>query len=121
MQKLYQITNMKFTQEIAVFYILYKAYKEDPEQFVPAWKFIGELHIKELNHWFFMSYKCPTNGLKIYFSSPGLLERRMTTGKTGAKYFEYRIAPNPSESKILNPPLLDFYKTLKIKIKNEQR
>lgn len=103
----------KITQEKAVFYILWKAFKENPQQFIPAWRFVGELHIKELNTWFFMSYKCPTNGLEIYNKNPQLIERRKTTGKTGARYYEYRIAPNPSSSRILDADLLAFYKKLK--------
>lgn len=103
----------KITQKKAVFYVLWKAYREDPKQFIPAWKFVGELEISELDVWFFMSYKCPANGVDIYFENPELIERRQTKGKTGAKYYEYRIAANPSVDKIKDPELLQFYKDLK--------
>jgi hypothetical protein len=103
----------KITQKRAVFYILWKAYQENPEQWVQAWKFVGELYIPELNEAFFMSYKCPTNGLEIYFDNPNLIERRYFTGKSGAKYYEYRIAPEPSITKIQDDNLLTFYKLLK--------
>jgi hypothetical protein len=107
---------MRITQEKAVFYILWKSYKANPLEFVPAWKFVGEVCIEEMgDKWFFMSYKCPANGVNIFFSNPGLIERRMTTGKTGAKYFEYKIAPNPSREKITDPILLKFYDELKQK------
>ncbi|MFZ2152256.1 MAG: hypothetical protein WAV09_04070 [Minisyncoccia bacterium] len=99
----------KITQKKAVFYILWKAYREDKEQYVPAWKFVGELYIKELDQYFFMSYKCPANGIEIYFDNPGLIERRMTTGKSGAKYYEYRIAANPSIEKIKEKSIAEFY------------
>lgn len=103
----------KITQKKAVFYILWKAYKENPEQYIPAWKFVGELFIEELKEAFFMSYKCPTNGLDIYFDNPGLLDRRYFTGKSGAKYYEYRIAPLPSKEKIKDSSILEFYEELK--------
>lgn len=103
----------KITQKKAVFYILWKAYKENPEQYTPAWKFVGELAVPELNKAFFMSYKCPTNGLDIYFDNPGLIERRYFTGKSGAKYYEYRIAPNPSVEKIKDESIIEFYKLIK--------
>ncbi len=101
------------TQKKAVFYVLFKAYKENAEQFVPAWKFVGELNIPELNEYFFMSYKCPANGVNLFFENPDLLERRITVGKSGAKYFEYRIAPNPSMDRIKDPVMKEFYIRLK--------
>lgn len=103
------------TQKKAVFYVLFKGYKENPEQYIPVWKFVGELHLTELNEYFFMSYKCPANGVAIFFENPDLLERRITTGKSGAKYYEYRIAPNPSMDRIKDPVMLSFYKQLKHK------
>lgn len=104
---------IKITQEKAVFYILWKAYHEDPNQFIPAWKFVGELYLEELGTWFFMSYKCPANGVNVVLKNPELFERRQVKGKTGAKYFEYRIANNPSESKISDSDTLKFYRQLK--------
>jgi len=103
----------KITQKKAVFYILWKAYKENPEQFVPAWRFVGELAIPELDKYFFMSYKCPANGVELYFENPGLIERRITTGRSGAKYYEYRIAPNPTLDKIKDENILKFHKMVK--------
>ena len=101
------------THKKMFFYILYKSYKENPEVFIPAWRFIGELYIPELKRTFFMSYKCPANGVNLFFENPGLVERRLTTGKSGAKYFEYRIAPNPSKEKIKDENILEFYKLIK--------
>jgi len=109
------IKNDKITQKKAVFYILWKAHRENPEEYVDAWRFVGELEIPELGKSFFMSYKCPTNGLDIYFDNPGLIERRYKTGKSGAKYYQYRIAPNPSPEKIQEETLQSFYKILKFK------
>lgn len=103
----------QITQKKAVFYVLYKSYFEDPEVYVPTWKFLGELHVKELNKYFFMSYKTPANGVNLFFENPGLVERRITTGKSGAKYFEYRIAPNPTSDKIKDENILEFYKLIK--------
>jgi hypothetical protein len=101
------------TQKKAVFYILYKAHKENAEQFVPTWKFVGELHVPEIDEWFMMSYKCPTNGLEIYFDNPNLLERRYVSGKTGAKYYEYRFSPNATPSNIIEKELIEFLSMIK--------
>lgn len=99
----------KLTQKKTAFYLLWVAHKENPEQFLPAWKFVGEVHIKEIDAWFFMSYKGPTNGLSIYQENEGLVERRMTIGKTGARYFEYRIADLGA---IKEPELKAFYELI---------
>lgn len=104
---------IKFTQKKTAFYILWKAYKENPEQFVPTWKFVGEIYIEELNHWFFMSYKGPTNGLTIYFDNPKLFERKHVEGRSGAKYYEYKIKTDDIENAIEDPDLLEFYNLLK--------
>jgi len=98
----------KLTQKKAVFYVLWQAHKQDPDAYVPAWKFVGELYLKELDEWFFMSYKCPANGVQIYFDNPGLIERRETVGKTGAKYFEYRMTLAPTLSMIQDQDLRQF-------------
>ena len=102
----------KITQKKAVFYVLWQAHKKNPDEYVPAWKFVGELYIKELDEWFFMSYKCPANGVQIYFDNPGLIERRETVGKTGAKYYEYRITLAPTLSMIQDEDLRAFAKTI---------
>lgn len=106
----------KMTQKKAVFYMLLAAWRRDKTEYVPAWKFVGELYIEELDEWFFMSYKCPANGVNIYFENPGLIQRRETKGRSGSKYFEYRL-DDPSIAKIVDTDLRNFY----LKIKQEKR
>lgn len=103
----------KITQKKAVFYVLYQAFQEDPEQYVPAWRFVGELHIKELHKWFLMSYKCPANGVNLYFENPNLIEMRQTVGKSGAKYYEYRIRQGVQQADILDKNIFEFYREIK--------
>lgn len=102
----------KITQKKGAFYILWQARKENKEQYVPAWRFVGEFFCKELGEWFFMSYKGPTNGLALYFDNPGLIERRMTRGKTGAKYYEYRFTDNARFDLIKEEDILSFAKAI---------
>lgn len=107
------MTKNKINQKMMVFYILWKAYRENPEQYVPVWRFLGEIFIEELKQNVFASYKCPANGVDLFFENPDLIERRNTTGKSGAKYYEYRIKPNPSAEKIKDPIIFEFYKLLR--------
>lgn len=102
-----------FTQKELVFYKLYTSYYEDKERWVKAWEFVGEICVKELGKWALMSYKTPANGVAIFFENPGLIERRKTRGKSGALYYEYRIAPLPNETKIKDGKLLAFYRKIK--------
>ncbi len=100
------------TQEQLFFYKLYTEHKKEPERYVPAWEFVGEIFVPELNRWFLMSYKTPANGAAIFFKNPGLIERQNVRGKSGSKYFAYRIAPNPSAAKIQQENILEFYKKI---------
>jgi len=103
----------RITQKQLAFYKLYKFYKEDPERFADAWEFGGEIYVEEFNSWELMSYKCPTRLTDIYQENPMLLERRLKTGKSGSRYYQYRIAPNPSATKIHDKSLFEFYKQIK--------
>lgn len=106
----------KLTQARAVFYLLWKTYKRNPQEFMPTWRALGELEVPELGEHFFMSYKTPTNGFNIFFQNPDLIEREWTEGKSGAKYFTYRIKSPFLESNIVEKSLQDFYTALKAKV-----
>ena len=92
------------------FYKLYKERAEDPQRYVPTWEFVGEMNIIELgSRWVLMSYKCPTRLTDIFQENPDLLERKMITGKSGAKYYGYRFALNATKNFIRDEKLLQFY------------
>ena len=110
----------KITQKKGAFYILWQARKENKEQYVPAWRFVGEFYCKELGEWFFMSYKGPTNGLAIYFDNPGLVERREVRGRTGAKYFEYRFTQHATFEMIKEPDIKAFAQAIERRYQAEK-
>ena len=105
---------MKVTQEKAFFYILWKHHncQNHPGEYIPVWKFVGELFIEELGQHFFMSYKCPSNGANVHLFNPGLTERVKIKGKSGAEYYGYRMAEPFDPSKILDPRLAEFYESI---------
>lgn len=105
--------NNKITLKQMAFYLLYQNYKTTPENYVDVWKFVGELYIKELGKWVLMSYTCVHRAFEIFDENPGLVERQKVRGKSGARYFQYRIAPMPSADKIKDPSLLAFYNKIK--------
>ena len=99
---------MKITQKQLAFYILYKAWKDTPGEYVPAWRCVGEIYIPELNRWEMMSYKCPTRLSDILRENPNLLERDVIRGKSGALYFGYRIRQEVSLADIKDTKLAEF-------------
>lgn len=98
----------KLTQKRAVFYLLLKA----EGAWIPAWKFVGEIDIPELGTTFFMSYKCPANGVDVFHKNPGLIERERVTGKSGARYYQYRIAQPLNEDLIQEADMKEFYQLI---------
>lgn len=101
------------TQQEMAFYKLYIERGKDPLRFVPTWEFGGEMLIEELNTWVLMSYKCPTRLTEIYQKNPGLLQRQLTTGRSGSSFYEYRINPSVSVENIRDPKLIKFYQRIK--------
>lgn len=108
----------KISQKQMVFYKLLTEAKKDRSRFVPAWEFGGEMYISELDTWVLMSYKCPTRLTDIYQENPGLLEREIIEGKSGASYYGYRLNSetdsfNYFEQFITDPRLSSFYQKVK--------
>lgn len=99
----------KITQSQVVFYILYNNLLKH-NNFLPTWEFIGEKIIYELEKNVFCSYKAPTRLTDIYQQNPGLLERKIIVGSSGAKYYGYRIS---DLGKIKNKNLDKFYNLIK--------
>lgn len=102
----------KVTQKMLAFYLLYREYKENRGAFIPTWRFVGELDIKELNMWGMASYKCPTRLTDIFQENPNLLDRELVTGKSGAKYYQYRIREGVTPEDLRDPSLIAFRRAL---------
>ena len=103
----------KISQKLLAFYRLYKLSKEKPEEYLKTWECLGEIHVEEFNHWGFMSYKCPTRLTDLYQENPDLFERVEVKGRSGTKYFAYRIAIGADKSMIKDPTLKEFYLALR--------
>lgn len=110
---------VRVTQRQAIFYQLYNARLKDPEQYVPIWHLIGEVYVEEKSCWGFVSYEVSARMSELYSQNPNLFERRMMTGKTGARYYGYRISHTASMELIKDEELLSFYKLIKRK-RNEK-
>lgn len=107
------MTKKKITQKEAIFYTLYKAFKETPGEYIPVFKFMGEVYCKELGLWGFVSHECSARSSEMRKENPGLIEITTITGKSGAKYYGYRFSADAKAELIKDESLLKFYKSLK--------
>lgn len=103
----------KITQHQAIFYQLYKLREKDPQAFIPIWQLIGEVYVEELGVWAFVSYEVSARTSELWSNNPGLLDSKEVEGKTGAKYFAYRIHPDVTAHHIRDPKLDAFRRSIK--------
>lgn len=100
---------IKVTQQQAIFYQLYLARKENPEQYIPIWKLIGEVYVPAYGVWGFVSYEVSARMSELFRYNPNLFERKQIVGKSGAKYYAYRISLHVKPDDIKQPDLKEFY------------
>jgi len=103
----------KITQKEAIFYTLYQAFKETPGEYIPVFKFMGEVYAKEVGLWGYVSHECSARASEIKSSNPHLIESITITGKSGAKYYGYRINPNTEKGTLPDQSLVAFYNKIK--------
>jgi len=103
----------KITMHQAIFYQLWKQRGKDAQVYIPIWQLIGEVFVEELGQWAFVSYEVSPRTSELWQENPTLFERKYVTGKSGSKYYAYRIAQNVTVDDIKGERLLAFYKRLK--------
>ena len=99
----------RITQRQVIFYLLYKKFKEGKGEYIPVWQFIGEHYIEEFQKWVFLSYEISARSSELNSMNPGLIDRTRVTGKSGAKYFAYRLAPATTINDLWDEDLKQFY------------
>jgi len=104
---------IKVTQTQAIFYKLYEARKVDREKYIPIFELIGEVYVKPVGVWGFVSYEVSARMSELYAKNPKLFERVRITGKSGAKYFAYRLSLNVTPADIVDLDLKEFYDKVK--------
>lgn len=105
----------KITQHQGIFYQLYQSRKQDPKKYIPIWQLIGEVEVPELGLWAYISYEVSARMSELYKDNPTLFERTLITGKTGAKYYAYRIKIDVTPEDMRDQDLVTFYKKIKNK------
>lgn len=103
---------MKISQKQIALHLLMKSNRENPTEYLPAWRFVGEFVIPELTVWVMASYKCPARLSDIYTENPEFLERTDIHGKSGSTYYGYRIK---DPSKLQDQKLIAFCERIKMR------
>ncbi len=105
------------SQKETIFYILYKRFKEGKKDFLPVFGLMGEHYIEEVGKWGYVSYECSARCSEMRKENPGLIHREWMRGRSGAKYYGYRLNPEPRRELIKDPALLALHARLaKLKV-----
>lgn len=106
----------KLTQYEAIFYRMYTEHRKDKDrapfplkELIPVHDFMGEIYSEEMELWGFVSYEVGARISELFSDNPGLFHREMITGKSGAKYYGYRIADTATGEMIRDPKLKSVY------------
>jgi hypothetical protein len=107
----------RLTQIQSIFYILYNEWqvaKEKGEQprYVPVFELMGEVYCREVGKWGYVSYECSARASEMIKANPELIQRRKIEGKSGAKYYGYRINPFVKKEMIQDPQLVEFHRAV---------
>lgn len=106
-------TDKKPTMRQTIFYRLFTN-RRGNNDYIAVHEFMGEYFIEPLLSWGYVSYECSARLSEIYTKNPGLLDRQMLTGKSGAQYYGYRIHPDArGTQQIADEDLLKFYELIK--------
>lgn len=100
------------TQQEAIFYRLYKLWRARDLKYLPVHELMGEVFIEELEKWGYVSYECSARASEMIRDNPGLLQRQYIVGRSGVKYYGYRLNPQPAPGMIRDPKLKAFHKLL---------
>lgn len=105
--------NGRATQNESIFYQLYVRVRAKDTEFVPVYAVMGEVYLKELSKWGYISYECSSRFSQMFKDNPGLFERRKLKGKSGASYYGYRFSPGATREMVKDPALRLFYDELR--------
>ena len=102
----------KVTQKEAIFYALYKHLREKPGEYIPVFNFMGEIYVKEVALWGFVSHECSARCSEMKKENPDLIQSTVIIAKSGARYFGYRLNPEPKRNMINDDSLRKLHAIL---------
>ncbi len=82
-------------------------------EYIPVFKFMGEIYCPEVGKWGFVSHECSARSSELKKENPNLFDFITIKGKSGAKFFGYRLRPGAKPSDIVSPELFKFFEQLK--------
>lgn len=103
----------RITQREAIFYRLYRKFKEKDGEYLPVFGLMGEIYCEEVGKWGYVSYECSARASEMIKRNPELIQRQSIRGKSGATYYGYRINPNAKPEMIKDEDLGAFYRRIR--------
>lgn len=103
------------TQRETILYRLMENRNKGKNEFIPVFGFMGELYIEELGKWGYVSYECSARLSEMTRRNPGLIERTQIRGRSGARYYGYRLHPMATPEKLVEEDLQTFYRVVKLR------
>lgn len=82
-------------------------------EYIPVHEFMGEIYCEKLGKWGYVSYECSARLSEITRGNPGLIGRTTIVGRSGARYYGYRISPTATSANIIEEDLVEFYKKIR--------
>lgn len=122
----------KITQREAVFYQMMLRHREDKKNgqefgYINVFDFMGEVYCRELGLWGFVSHECSARASKLYSENVDrltgfqLFERKLVYGRSGAKWYAYRLNPHATKKNVISDDLKRFRSRVKAnEIKHDQ-
>lgn len=118
MKKKRTYNRKKLTQRQVIMHKLITNRWYEGNKFIPVHEFMGEKYIKELGKWGYVSYECSARLSALVKENPGLIERVKIRGNSGAVYYGYRVHPQATGSKVVEPSVKYIYDQMCIFKKN---
>lgn len=102
----------RMTQSEAIFYALYQKFQNKTGEYIPVWEFMGEHYCLELKKWGYVSHECSARASEMKKKNPDLVQSIGIIGKSGARYFGYRLTPFLNENMIMDDKLKALFKVI---------
>ncbi len=102
----------KITQKEAIFFTLYENFKSGLHEYIPVFRFMGEVYVPKLDKWGYVSHECSARCSGLRKENPELIQHTLLTGKSGAHYYGYRLNPQANPSMLNDDSLKKFWKSI---------
>ena len=103
----------KLTQRQTIFYQLYNNWRNGEHEYIPIFKFMGEVHCVELDVWGFVSNEVSSRMSELNSDNPYLLEYIESKARAGSMYRCWRIKKEIYPTALVDKSIIKLHSLLK--------